>query len=66
MATNHKGMTENVFPFLIEKLAENESQLETLDLLQSLFIKFGPIQDHVEVTLSAIQNEYFNRFQQEV
>jgi hypothetical protein len=59
-------MIDNIFPFLIDKLSESENCVQTLKLLNKIFQKLGQFNNHLEPVLSAIQNEYFNRFQAEI
>jgi len=44
--------------------------MECLDVLKAMIVKFrhdgSSMRQHLEVTVSSIQNEYFNRFEHEI
>jgi len=67
-ASNHKQWLDNVFPFIIDKLTavQEDTKKESLDLLEELVRKHAKepcMKEHIEFTVSSIQNEYYNRFE---
>ena len=70
LASEHPALLENIFPFLLEKMTQEnvKTKIECLDLLVDMSVKFNHelMQQHLEVTLSTISNEYFNRFEADI
>lgn len=69
LATNHIYWLDNIFPFILERLpaAQEQTRLDAISLLTKLIsrnIKLK-INEHVSITIGALQNEYFNRFEAE-
>ena len=65
-------MVDNVFPFILDKLSSQQTatKMECLDVLKEMAEKFrhdsSDMRQHLEVTVSSIQNEYFNRFEHDI
>jgi hypothetical protein len=70
LASEHPQLLENIFPFILEKLSQENSKTkqECLDLLESMVTQFdhSSLASHLSVTISTISNEYFNRFEADI
>jgi DNA repair/transcription protein MET18/MMS19 len=70
LASEHPALLENIFPFILEKMTQEnvKTKIECLDLLVEMSVKFSHqnLMQHLEVTLSTISNEYFNRFEADI
>lgn len=67
LASSHPYWLQSVFPFILEKLTavQEQTRLDCIHLLTSMIVMNlkNQIQEHVSITVSSLQNEYFNRFE---
>ena len=67
LACDHPTMIENAFPFIIQKITDDsaDTKRDGLEILEGLIAKLTLSQaheKHLEMSISALLNEYFNRF----
>mmetsp|Transcript_5854 Transcript_5854/g.9419 ORF Transcript_5854/g.9419 Transcript_5854/m.9419 type:complete len:108 (+) Transcript_5854:828-1151(+) len=67
LATEHPLMVDKVLTFMIEKAGSSEdlsSKKEAMEIIEEIFYKIDHnsrvMEEHLQMTISLIQNEYYN------